>query len=415
MDVTPAGPASGHDSAKRFTRRRLLEGSALLSAAAFGLPGGWRPGGSARVRVGGVGGGGRLAGGLARLEAEHKKDAEAGKGGWLKVSPECRFTGFEAYLGVLGAPVDLVILATPPHFRPLHFEAAVKAGKHVFMEKPVAVDPCGVRGGLAAADAAKAKGLAGGAGTQRRQQAHYREILARVRAGDIGELVAAQCYWNQGDLWVKPRQEGWSDMEWQARNWLYFAWLSGDHIVEQHMHNLDVLDWAFGSPPVQCMGMGGREVRRGPEYGDIFDHFAVEYEYPNGVRALSMCRQIEGTHYRVAERLVGTRGVAFLDHGGGSIVGEKPFKPGPSPNPYVGEHADLGASIRSGDPLDEGRQVAESTLTAIMGRMSAYTGRALKRDWVLKASRLDLTPPAYSLEGELPVGPVPVPGKTPLV
>jgi predicted dehydrogenase len=333
----------------------------------------------------------------------------------VKVTPDTCFAGFDAYKKVIGCDVDLVIMAPPPHFRPEHLSAAVEAGRHVFMEKPVAVDPVGVRSIIASSELAEKKGLAIVAGTQRRHQAHYREIIKRIHNGDIGRVVAGQCYWNQGELWVKPRQEKWSDMEWQCRNWLYFTWLSGDHIVEQHVHNLDIINWVIGTHPVNAVGMGGRQVRTGPEYGNIFDHFTVEYEYPNSVRVLSMCRQTPGCDDRVAERIVGTAGSAYADSANGSIEGQKPYKyDGTSLNPYVQEHADLIASIRAGKPLNEAKQVAESTLTAIMGRMSAYTGRALSWDWVMNASKLDLTPPKYEF-GDLPVEPVAVPGKTPLV
>jgi len=317
----------------------------------------------------------------------------------------------------------MVILGTPPHFRPEHFKAAIEAGKHVFMEKPVAVDPVGIRSIIASSELAKQKGLAIVAGTQRRHQAHYLEIMRRIHRGDIGEVVGGQCYWNMGALWVERAKEnmqkrtvlGWSDMEWQCRNWLFFTWLSGDHIVEQHVHNLDIINWAIGAHPVQAMGMGGREVRTGPEYGNIFDHFAVEYEYANGVRVLSMCRQTDGCHEQVSERVVGTKGQTYTDGSNGSVEGQNPYKyEGESPNPYVQEHADLIASIREGKPLNEGKRIAESTLTAIIGRMSAYTGRALKWDWAMNASKLDLTPPEYEM-GDLPVRPVAVPGKTKLV
>jgi len=333
----------------------------------------------------------------------------------VSVTDDTSFTGFDAYKKVLECDIDLVILATPPHFRPIHLAAAVEAGKHVFMEKPVAVDPVGVRSVIASSELARKKGLAIVAGTQRRHQDHYRQIMKRIEDGAIGEPVAGQCYWNQGGLWVKKRLPHWSDMEWQCRNWLYFTWLSGDHIVEQHVHNLDVINWAMGSPPVKCLGMGGRQVRTGPEYGNIFDHFTVEYEYPNGARVLSMCRQIDGCDHRVSERVVGTKGTAYTDGSHGYIEGENPYKyEGKSPNPYVQEHADLIASIRTGEPLNEGKRVAESTLTAIMGRMSAYTGRALSWDWVMNASKLDLSPPSYEF-GDLPVRPVAVPGKTELI
>jgi predicted dehydrogenase len=236
--------------------------------------------------------------------------------------------------------------------------------------------------------------------------------MKRIRDGAIGEIVGGQCYWNQGDLWVIKQTPEMSDMEWQCRNWLYFTWTSGDHIVEQHVHNIDVMNWAFDATPVKVMGMGGRQVRTAPEYGNIFDHFAVEFEYPNGARIMSMCRQTKGCADRVEEKIVGTKGHAF---GYGEISGPNAWKfEAEEPNPYVVEHADLIASIRDGKPLNEGRRIAESTMCAIMGRMSAYTGRAISWDWAMNASKLDLFPQTLAF-GPHPVDPVAVPGVTPLV
>jgi len=285
------------------------------------------------------------------------------------------------------------------------------------------VDPVGVRSVIATSELAAGKGLAIVAGTQRRHQAHYLEIMKRVRGGDLGELVSGQCYWNMGALWVERAAQNWanrtgkkwSEMEWQIRNWLFTGWCSGDHIVEQHVHNLDVMNWAFGAHPVKCTGMGGRAARTEPQYGNIFDHFAVEYEYPNGARVLSMCRQTAGAAENVSERVVGATGFSYTDSADGYIKGAKPYEnEQASPNPYVQEHVDLIASIKAGKPLNEGRQVAESCLTAIMGRMSAYTGRALSWEWVMNSSKLDLTPPHMELKA-LPPLVVAVPGKTPLV
>ena len=349
-----------------------------------------------------------------RLESSRKALAEFEDNPQTIEDKNC-FVGFDAYQQVLACDVDMIIHGTPPGFRPMHILATIEAGKHLFTEKPVAVDPVGVRTVIEAAELAEQKGLAFVAGTQRRHDPCYIETMDRIRRGAIGDLVGGQCYWNQGLLWVKEPRPEWSDMEWQCRNWLYFAWLSGDHIVEQHIHNLDVMNWAMGSPPAKAVGMGGREVRTGPECGNIFDHFAVEYEYPNGARVMSMCRQMKGASDRVSERLVGTKGVA---NPAGKIEGRKTFEYEPPGgewiNPYVQEHADLIASIRSGQPLNEGRRVAESTLTAIMGRMAAYTGREVSWDWIMNSSELDLTPPAYEF-GDLPVAPVAVPGETPLV
>ena len=324
-----------------------------------------------------------------------------------------RFTGFDNYLGVCSCPeVNLIVTAAPPGFRPVHLKAAIDAGKHVFMEKPAAVDPVGVRSVIASSELAAQKRLAIVAGTQRRHQTLYLELMKRVHDGQIGEIVAAQCYWNMGDLWVRKRDPNMTDMEWQCRNWLYFSWLSGDHIVEQHVHNIDVVNWAIGSMPKNIMGVGGRQVRVAPEYGNIFDHFFVEFEYANGVRVASTCRQTKGCAERVEERIVGTKGVALS---AGEIRGEKPWTfTAKETNPYVLEHVDLIASIRGGKPLNEGRQVAESTMCAIIGRMSAYTGRAISWEWAMNTSKLDLSPARYEF-GPNPVDPAAVPGTTTLV
>jgi len=324
--------------------------------------------------------------------------------------------GFDAFQKVVDSGVDIVILATAPFFRPMHLAAAIKAGKHVFMEKPVATDPAGVRSVIASAEEAERQGLSIVAGTQRRHEQCYLEAMKRVQDGMLGEVVSARCYWNQGGLWVKQRGAGMSDMEWQVRNWLYFTWLSGDHIVEQHVHNLDVVNWAMGGPPVRATGLGGREVRRGSEYGHIYDHFAVEYEYKSGASAMSFCRQIDGCASRVDEVVVGTKGVLHSSSGSARIVlcdGTSWVHEGENPNPYVEEHKHLVASIESGKPVNEARRIAESTLTAIMGRMSAYTGQQVSWKQALE-SKLDLAPAKYEF-GPLPAVEVAVPGRTPLV
>ena len=336
----------------------------------------------------------------------------------VSVTNDRSFVGFDAYKKVLACDVDIVILTTPPHFRPEHLKAAIEAGKHVFMEKPVAVDPVGVRSVIASSELAEEGNLTIVAGTQMRRIAHLVAVMKRIHNGDIGEILSGQCVrTGEGMLnWgPRDRQQGWSEMEWQLRRWLFFTWLCGDFIVEQHIHNLDIINWAIGSHPVKCMGMGGREVRTGAEYGNVYDHFAVEYEYPNGVRMGYMGNQIDGVSVRCDQRLVGTKGSAYMDFANAIIEGEKPFKyDGPLPDPCIQQHADQIAAIRKGERLNEGRRIAESTLTAIMGRMSAYTGRALKWDWVMNASKLDLTLPKYEF-GDLPVRSVAVPGKTELV
>jgi predicted dehydrogenase len=415
------------------TRREFIKttAAASLAAALPRIPGAYASGSDA-IRVGVVGCGGRGTGAaidclnaapgvevmamfdlfMDRIESSLKtiKEKHPDK---VKVTPERMFTGFDGYEKLSALPeVNLIIMASPPGFRPIQLKAAVEGGKNVFMEKPVGVDPVGIRSVIASSDLAAKKGLAIVAGTQRRHQVRYLELMKRIHEGAIGELVGGQCYWNQGDLWVKPREPGMSEMEWQCRNWLYFTWLSGDHIVEQHVHNIDVINWAFRALPVKVMGMGGRQARTGPEYGNIYDHFAVEFEYPNGVRVMSMCRQTKGAAERVEERLAGTKGVAF---GYGEIQGAGAWKfEAEEANPYVQEHADLIASIRAGKPLNEGRRVAESTMCAIIGRMSAYTGRAISWDWAMNSSQLDLTPKNFEF-GPNPVDPVAVPGFSQLI
>ena len=415
------------------TRREFVKtaGAASLAAA---IPGNLRPfaRGSDTIRVGVIGCGGRGTGATLdclnsspgvevvalgdlvpdRIESSLNR-LKAAFPDRVNVPAARCFTGFDNYQGVCACPdVNLIVTAAPPGFRPIHLKAAVEAGKHVFMEKPVAVDPVGIRSVIASSDLAAQKGLAVVAGTQRRHQKLYLEMMKRIHDGQIGEIVAAQCYWNMGDLWLRKREPNMTEIEWQCRNWLYFTWLSGDHIVEQHVHNIDVVNWAIGAMPKTVMGMGGRQVRVAPDFGNIFDHFFVEFEYPNGVRAASMCRQTKGCAERVEERIVGTRGVALSS---GEIKGEKAWKfEGEEPNPYVQEHADLIASIRGGKVLNEGRQIAESTMCAVIGRMSAYTGRAISWEWAMSASQLDLSPKRYEF-GPNPVDPVAVPGITPLV
>ncbi len=343
------------------------------------------------------------------LNKEHNDNTDR-----VNVADDQRYVGFDAYEKLLASDVDIVILATTPHFRPIQFKAAIAANKHVFMEKPVATDPTGIRSVIATAAEAKRKKLSVVAGTQRRHEARYLALMDRIHSGEIGEIVSARCYWNQGGLWVKEQQPTWTDMEWQIRNWLYFTWASGDHIVEQHVHNLDVCNWAIGSHPIKCFGMGGREVRTAPKYGHIFDHFAIEYEYPNGVVMQSYCRQIDGCKNQVAEGIHGSTGRAWTG-GGTRIIGKNAWQfTEKNPNPYVVEHKDLIASITgNGKYLNEAKRVAESTLTAIMGRMSAYTGKELTWEDALN-SELDLSPPAYEF-GSLPTTEVAVPGKTPLI
>jgi predicted dehydrogenase len=418
------------------TRRDFVKTAAAASiAAAFPAGFGVHAAGSDAIKVGVIGCGGRGTGaaidcltGVPGVEIVALGDLVSDRiesslerltkefPDRVKVPVGRRFTGFENYKGVLSVPeVNLIITAAPPGFRPIHLKAAIEAGKHVFMEKPVAVDPVGIRSVMASSDIARQKGLAVVAGTQRRHQQRYLEMMKRVHDGQIGEIVAAQCYWNMGDLWVKDRTPNMTEIEWQCRNWLYFSWLSGDHIVEQHVHNIDVVNWAIGAMPKTVMGMGGRQVRVAPQFGNIFDHFFVEFEYPNGVRVASACRQTKGCAERVEERIVGTKGVAWSTSSSTKITGATPWTfEADETNPYVQEHIDLIASIRKGAPLNEGRQIAESTMCAIMGRMSAYTGRAFSWEWAMNTSKLDLSPKKYEF-GPNPVDAVAIPGTTELI
>jgi predicted dehydrogenase len=422
------GAASGKASRRGF----IKASAASLAAAALASPPVFA-GGSDRIRIGLVGCGGRGSGAAAdcvrscpgvelvalgdlfkdrldsaRRSLKHELPAEA-----FRVSDDTCFVGFDAYRQVIACDVDLVLLATPAHFRPIHLKAAVEAGKHVFIEKPVAVDPVGARSVIASSELAAKKNLAVVAGAQRRHDPRYREIMKRIHDGAIGELVGAQCHWYRGYLWSRERKPEWSDMEWQVRNFLYFTWLSGDCIVETLLHNIDVVNWAFGGPPASALGMGGRQVRTEAKWGSIYDHFAVEYVYSQGVRTLAACREMPDCVDRVSERIVGTKGVAY---GHGVIEGENPYRYQGSvkSSPYVLEHVNLIESIRSGNPLNEGRRMAESNLTAIMGRMSAYSGQEVTWDFVANKSQLDLSPAKYEF-CELAVPRVAMPGQTKLI
>jgi predicted dehydrogenase len=327
------------------------------------------------------------------------------------VPKEHQFLGIHAYKKLLAIPdINYVILATPPHFRPTHVKAAVEAGKNVFMEKPAAVDVPGIKTVLEAGKLAKEKGLGIVAGTQRRHAPNYRETIQRIHDGAIGEIAYAKAYWNGGEIWVIDREPGWSDMEWQIRNWNYFTWLSGDHYVEQHVHNLDVMNWVIGAHPIKAVsGLGGRQSRLGDRHGQIFDHFAVEFEYPGGITVFSQARQINNCKNIVAEFVAGTKGksdcATYITPNSGDAW---EFK-GAKGAPYQLEHADLIASIREGKPLNEAQNVAESTMTGILGREACYSGQEVTWDEAMK-STTRLGPKDYKF-GPNPVAPVAQPGK----
>jgi predicted dehydrogenase len=331
----------------------------------------------------------------------------------IDVPTERQFVGFNAYQDVLSSGVDVVLLATPPHFRPMHLKAAVDAGKHVFCEKPVAVDAPGVRSVIETAKQAEQKGLSIVSGLCWRYDNGVRETIQRIRDGAIGDIVAIQENYNAGSLWMHPRKPEWSDMEWQMRNWLYFTWLSGDHNVEQHVHSLDKAAWLLGDvPPLKATGLGGRQVRTGPEYGHIFDHHAVVYEFPGDVRVFAYCRQQDGCSNDVEDYVMGTKGRAEILRN--SISGESKWRfRGPKNNMYQTEHDELFAAIRSGKPINNGHYMANSTMIAIMGRMATYTGRTVTWQEAI-GSQETLAPPAYDWI-PLAVPPVAMPGQTPLV
>ena len=340
------------------------------------------------------------------LDALGENDRLTGR---VDVPTEKRFIGPDAFQGVMASDCDVVVIATPPHFRPSHFEAAVAAKKNIFFEKPVAVDGPGVRRVINAAEKATQMGLSVVSGLQRHHQNGYLATMERIHRGDLGKLLFARCSWNQGGLWHAARQPQWTDMEWQLRNWLYFTWLSGDHIVEQHVHNIDVINWAMQGHPVSCRGMGGRQVRTDPKFGHIFDHHAVQFRYESGAYCFSECRQIDGCVNDVSEHVYGTLGEAHMGRDW-RITGENEWKfDGQQNDPYQTEHDDFFASIRARKPLNEGRMVAESTMTAIMGRMATYSGKEISWQDAIGSDE-KWGPDSYEF-GPLPVDPVPMPGQ----
>jgi len=342
-----------------------------------------------------------------RLKKSKKLSADR-----FQVTGDRCFHGWENHRRVI-EQVDLVLLCMPPGFRPPFLRDAVEADTHVFAEKPVAVCPAGVRHVIESGEIAKRKGLAIVAGTQTRHSARAVETVRRVHDGAIGRVVHGACYFLTGELWHRGEDPSWSDMEYQCRNWYYFNWLSGDHIVEQHIHQHDLLNWVTGANPVKAYGTGGRQVRTAEKWGNIWDHFGVEYEYPGGVRIHSLCRQANKTGHRVDAWFVGEKGEAYPARG--EITGENAWSyQGETPDPSIQEMKDLIAGIRAGKPLNHGRRIAESTMVAILGRISAYTGREVSWKWAMEASKLDLMPKTFAF-GPNPVPPVPAPGKTKLV
>lgn len=372
----------------------------------------------------------RLTGSLNNLQGRHKDKVD--------VPEDHRFVGFDGYKQAI-ALADVVILATPPGFRPIHFEEAVRQGKHVFMEKPVAVDAPGVRKVIAAAQEANRKNLKVGVGLQRHHQPIYNETVKRLHQGAIGDIVSMRAFWNDGGVWVRSREElarrlgrPPTEMEYQMYNWYYFVWLSGDHICEQHIHNLDVVQWVKqGRPydptgatpivhPVRARGMGGRQVRTGKEHGEIFDHHAVQFDYPDGSTLFSECRHIRGCWSSVSEHVVGTKGACNV--GAGVIAGETPWR---APrdvregfDPYQREHDHLFNAIRNDLPFNEAFYGAYSSMLSVLGRMATYSGREIAWDAAFN-SQIDVMPQTYAWDAPAPVNPdadgfypIAVPGQT---
>jgi len=343
----------------------------------------------------------------------------------IEVKEKNRFVGFDAYKKAIDL-ADVVILTTPPGFRPYHFEYAIANDKHVFMEKPVATDPVGIRKVLATAKIAKAKKLNVVVGLQRHYQTKYIDIKQRIDQGAIGKIRSGQVYWNDAGGWVKKRQAGQSELEYQMRNWYYFNWLCGDHILEQHIHNIDVANWFIGDYPVSAQGMGGRQVRNGKDHGEIFDHHFVEFTYASGAVISSQCRHIPGTMRRVDEVFQGTQGSVEIGKGlitdlEGNSKYKYPRKWGEDSNPYQVEHDRLFASIRNGGVIADAENGAMSTLTAILGRMATYTGKKITLEEALNSElhlmpetvTWDSTPPSVpDSEGNYPI---PTPGKTKMI
>ena len=437
------GPTNEQTTTAPASRRDFLRTSSLLTAAmATGVGGsGAYAGASGSIRVGLVGCGGRGTGAAANamgagkdiklvamgdmfkenLESSREQLKSAG-GERFDVNADRSFVGFDAYKNVIDS-VDVVVLATPPGFRPLHLKAAVAAGKHCFVEKPVAVDGPGVRSVLESCAEAKKKNLAIVSGLCWRYHNFMRETVKRVHDGDIGKIQILQCTYNTQN--AKPPipydPAKWSEMEWQLRNWYYLSWLSGDHNVEQHVHSLDKMAWVLKDEyPVRAYGTGGRQVRTGPECGNIFDHHVVTYEFASGAKCFSMCRQQQNCLNDVSDYIYGTQGVATLlgsnKRNSWVITGEKPWRVARNAkevNMYQQEHDELFASIRAGTPINDGEWMSKSSLMGIMGRMATYTGQEVTWDAAMN-SKEDLSPRTYAF-GPNPVPPPAIPGVTRLI
>ncbi len=404
-----------HDASRRDflkTSSALIVGGALAPRlAANDTPNPGRALGDATIRVALVGCGGRGTGAAAqalrtagpvelvamadafedRIESSHGQLVEA-LGEQVQVNSANRYVGFDAYRDAIDSGVDLVILATPPGFRPQHFEYCIERGKHVFMEKPVAVDAPGVRSVLETARAAKQKNLKVGVGLQRHHDPLYVETVQRIQEGAIGEVTLLRVYWNSEGVWVRERQKKMTEMEYQMRNWYYFNWLCGDHIVEQHIHNIDVGNWVKGGYPVKAQGQGGRLWRTGRDHGEIYDHHMVEYTFEDGTKMIAQCRHIPQTWSEVHEYAHGTLGNADISDGIIEAKGKPQWRfANLDVDPYQREHDALFDAVRKDQPFNEAEDGAYATMTAIMGRMATYSGQVVTWSDAL-ASNVSLAP-----------------------
>jgi len=425
-------PSNSSTTSSTTTRRNFLKSSsAAAGIAAFAASSVHAGGTDETIRVGLVGCGGRGTGAIQnaldadantklvalgdtfadRIELCLEELGHKEYGDRVTVDPEYAFTGFDNYKKVIDA-CDVVILTTPPHFRPQHFRYAVEQGKHVFIEKPVAVDAPGIHHVLESCRMAKEKNLSIVSGLCWRYDSGVRETMRQIlEEKKIGDIVAIESNYNTGTLWHKRNKPEWSQMEYQIRNWLYFPWLSGDHICEQAIHTLDKGAWLLGDiQPTKAMAMGGRQQRVDPKYGSIYDHFTVFYEYPTGQHVYFTCRQQDDTTKRVDDRVLGTQGQAeILEHVVSPNEGKRWRYRGPKPSMYLVEHQELFKSIRESSPINNGHYMCNSTMLAIMGRMAAYSGKTVTWDECFN-SQVRLGPESYEWT-EYPTAPVAIPGK----
>ena len=430
------------------SRRQFLAGSTTAAAGAALVSGlsiarSANVAGSDSVKIGLIGCGGRGGGAVrsalsvnpaARLTAiadafsdrmqQARERMTKVLGAQADVAGDRCFDGFDGYRRLLDSGVDMVILAEPPGFRPMHIEAAVQAGAHVFAEKPMAVDAPGARKVLAAGEEARKKNLSFVSGFETRYSESAREVVRRIQDGEIGDIVSIQTVYNTGPLWHRGRQPEWTEMEFQVRNWYYFTWLSGDHLVEQHVHYNDFVAWVMkDAPPVDAWGYGGREIRTAPEFGDIFDHHSVVYEYPGGIRYHAYTRQQPGCYNENSKMIQGSKGqmMAHRDYVltdlQGNTIWESPRTKTPK-HPELTCFEEMFAAMREGKPINDSLSMARSTMSAILGRMATHGGKRItwEEAW---ASNLDLSPKKYAWDADPPVlpgpdgkYPVPTPGVT---